>query len=254
MNSRSQIRCYKPAFVLQRYCCTFVANPSDSISDVVIQMHFLSLYKGRICDYSTRTDFKHNSYTNSYTKFLFGSRQIFRNLDFFAQNRKSYTNSYTYSYTRFLGHKKIYKIFKNGLSDSYRQVFKVAGGIKFRIFNCRTYQNSYTYSDTKIRSKHEKTATEALLLRFCCGATGNRTRDTRIFSPLLYQLSYGTKFFFRTSPSFDWDCKGRHFLLTCKFFLTNFQKIYTFLRFGLFFHEFLRNLSQFKVRPRMKWE
>ena len=24
------------------------------------------------------------------------------------------------------------------------------------------------------------------------GATGNRTRDTRIFSPLLYQLSYGT--------------------------------------------------------------
>ena len=33
-------------------------------------------------------------------------------------------------------------------------------------------QNSYTYSDTKIPSKHEKTATEALLLRFCCGATG----------------------------------------------------------------------------------
>ena len=26
----------------------------------------------------------------------------------------------------------------------------------------------------------------------CCGATGIRTRDTRIFSPLLYQLSYGT--------------------------------------------------------------
>ena len=180
---------------MQRYFRTFAANPSDSISDVVIQMHFLSLYKGRICVYSTRTDFKHNSYTNSYTKFLFGSRQIFRNLDFFAQNRKSYTNSYTYSYTRFLGHKKIYKIFKNGLSDSYRQVFKVAGGIKFRIFNCRTYQNSYTYSDTKITVKQEKTATEALLLRFCCGATGNRTRDTRIFSPLLYQLSYGTVLF-----------------------------------------------------------
>ena len=28
------------------------------------------------------------------------------------------------------------------------------------------------------------------------GATGNRTRDTRIFSPLLYQLSYGTRFSF----------------------------------------------------------
>ena len=26
-----------------------------------------------------------------------------------------------------------------------------------------------------------------------CGATENRTRDTRIFSPLLYQLSYGTR-------------------------------------------------------------
>ena len=27
-----------------------------------------------------------------------------------------------------------------------------------------------------------------------CGATRNRTGDTRIFSPLLYQLSYGTRF------------------------------------------------------------
>mgnify|MGYP003424134019 CR=1 FL=1 len=173
MNSRSQIRCYKPAFVLQRYFCTFVANPSDSISDVVIQMHFLSLYKGRICVYSTRTDFKRNSYTNSYTKFLFGSRQIFKNPEFFSQNRKSYTNSYTYSYTRFSALGKIYKIFKIGRSDSYRQDFKVAESIKFRIFNCRKLQNSYTYSDTKIRSKHEKTATESLLLRFRRGVTGN---------------------------------------------------------------------------------
>ncbi len=28
------------------------------------------------------------------------------------------------------------------------------------------------------------------------GATGNRTRDTGIFSPLLYRLSYGTNFSF----------------------------------------------------------
>ena len=28
--------------------------------------------------------------------------------------------------------------------------------------------------------------------RTLCGATRNRTGDTRIFSPLLYQLSYGT--------------------------------------------------------------
>ena len=27
---------------------------------------------------------------------------------------------------------------------------------------------------------------------FFCGATRNRTGDTRIFSPLLYHLSYGT--------------------------------------------------------------
>ena len=27
---------------------------------------------------------------------------------------------------------------------------------------------------------------------FVCGATRNRTGDTRIFSPLLYHLSYGT--------------------------------------------------------------
>ena len=37
-----------------------------------------------------------------------------------------------------------------------------------------------------------KNLNRMFLLRFCCGATGNRTRDTRIFSPLLYQLSYGT--------------------------------------------------------------
>ena len=48
----------------------------------------------------------------------------------------------------------------------------------------------------------------AVILR---GATGIRTRDTRIFSPLLYQLSYGTNFLLRTTLSFDWDCKGRHF-------------------------------------------
>ena len=98
MNSTTEIHRCQSACVLQRYFRTFAANPSDSISDMVIQMHFLSLYKGRICVYSTRTDFKHNSYT--------------------------------YSYTRFSALGKIYKIFKNGLSDSYRRVFKVAGGIK----------------------------------------------------------------------------------------------------------------------------
>ena len=55
---------------------------------------------------------------------------------------------------------KFIKIFKIGHSDSYRQDFKVARSIKFRIFNCSKLQNSYTYSDTKILSKHEKTAIE----------------------------------------------------------------------------------------------
>ena len=36
--------------------------------------------------------------------------------------------------------------------------------------------------------------------RLSCGTTGNRTRDTRIFSPLLYQLSYGTIRDKRTAP------------------------------------------------------
>ncbi len=94
---------------------------------------------------------------------------------------------------------------------------------KIRIY--KSGKNSYTNSDTKITVKHEKTATEVLLLRFACGATGNRTRDTRIFSPLLYQLSYGTNFFFRATLSFDWDCKGRHFFLICKFI---FKKNQTF--------------------------
>ena len=34
------------------------------------------------------------------------------------------------------------------------------------------------------------------------GVTGNRTRDTRIFSPLLYQLSYDTSFVLKNYPIF----------------------------------------------------
>ena len=55
----------------------------------------------------------------------------------------------------------------------------------------------------------------AVILR---GVTGNRTRDTRIFSPLLYQLSYDTSFVLRTPILFVWDCKGTHFFFTSKFF------------------------------------
>ena len=39
---------------------------------------------------------------------------------------------------------------------------------------------------------HKKESYTAVTLLFQSGATRNRTGDTRIFSPLLYQLSYGT--------------------------------------------------------------
>ena len=47
------------------------------------------------------------------------------------------------------------------------------------------------------------------------GATRNRTGDTRIFSPLLYQLSYGT-------IVFDYGCKGSSFCLYSKLFCVFF--------------------------------
>ena len=46
-----------------------------------------------------------------------------------------------------------------------------------------------TKCSTIIRTNPSQNALRGVL----GGATGNRTRDTRIFSPLLYQLSYGTK-------------------------------------------------------------
>ncbi len=51
------------------------------------------------------------------------------------------------------------------------------------------------------------------------GATKNRTRDTRIFSPLLYQLSYGTLAF-----PFERECKGNVFFESPKDAPQNFAK------------------------------
>ena len=118
MNSTTEIHLCKSAFVLQRYFRTFAANPSDSISDVVIQMHFLSLYKGRICVYSTRTKSGKNSYTNSYTKVRNLPGENFKISRFLVKNHDSYTNSYTNSYTRILGVEKILKIFQIGLRST----------------------------------------------------------------------------------------------------------------------------------------
>ena len=53
------------------------------------------------------------------------------------------------------------------------------------------------------------------------GATRNRTGDTRIFSPLLYQLSYGTLFLFCECKDmcFFWDCEifSVYFSVFCLF-------------------------------------
>ncbi len=45
---------------------------------------------------------------------------------------------------------------------------------------------------------------------FFCGANGNRTSDTRIFSPLLYQLSYGTQSGLPLNGRSDLCPKGLH--------------------------------------------
>ena len=50
----------------------------------------------------------------------------------------------------------------------------------------------------------------------CCGTTRIRTGDTRIFSPMLYQLSYGTNFVCFASA------KVELFLILTKFFCTFF--------------------------------
>ena len=48
------------------------------------------------------------------------------------------------------------------------------------------------------------------------GTTRNRTGDTRIFSPLLYQLSYGTICF--ATVFLNCECKGRTFLSNSQIF------------------------------------
>ena len=46
----------------------------------------------------------------------------------------------------------------------------------------------------KGRYRNKKTCKGFFTGLVFCGTTRNRTGDTRIFSPLLYQLSYGTLF------------------------------------------------------------
>ena len=64
-----------------------------------------------------------------------------------------------------------------------------------------------------------------MFIGLSCGTTRNRTGDTRIFSPLLYQLSYGTIVLLSDGNAVcpNCDCKDRQNFLTCKSFLHFFR-------------------------------
>ena len=72
------------------------------------------------------------------------------------------------------------------------------------------------------KEKSPKSLSDSSLGDFSSGATGIRTRDTRIFSPLLYQLSYGTI----VNTFRDCECKGRQNFYTCKLFQIKFTFFY----------------------------
>ena len=76
-----------------------------------------------------------------------------------------------------------------------------------------------------MRSEGKKRTLELSLIQgfsksesFFGGATRNRTGDTRIFSPLLYQLSYGTSILCLQPMFLDCGCKGTQTFETCKHF------------------------------------
>ena len=60
-------------------------------------------------------------------------------------------------------------------------------------------------------------------IRIFSGATRNRTGDTRIFSPLLYHLSYGTNMSLQ-GVFLVCGCKGRQSFWNCKLFLRKMSK------------------------------
>ncbi len=64
-------------------------------------------------------------------------------------------------------------------------------------------ENAVSPVENGDKTAQKKRVTFLQLSDFQCGVTGNRTRDTRIFSPLLYQLSYDTisLYFFRVISS-----------------------------------------------------
>ena len=80
------------------------------------------------------------------------------------------------------------------------------------------------------------------LLTKKCGATRNRTGDTRIFSPLLYQLSYGTFLFC--------ECKGRNKICNSQI-LSEISLLFLFVCLYFRFLQYL--CSAFKQRGPLAW-
>jgi hypothetical protein len=83
------------------------------------------------------------------------------------------------------------------------------------------WQNPTSQICNEMRSEGKKRTLELSLIqgfskieKLFGGATRNRTGDTRIFSPLLYQLSYGT--------FFVCGCKDKENFLYCKAFGENY--------------------------------
>ena len=84
-------------------------------------------------------------------------------------------------------------------------------------------------SAQSVKTKNSETLDNEAFRSFAGGATRNRTGDTRIFSPLLYQLSYGTNLFWfavaKVCNIFDcanfWEEKTQFKVLKVGFWMFN---------------------------------
>ena len=90
---------------------------------------------------------------------------------------------------------------------------------------------------TKKSRKEKKPSFNLETWLFNSGTTRNRTGDTRIFSPLLYQLSYGTIIRFADDFSFA-GAKVYKIFGSCKFLQENIFKKYKKVAFYFVFSIF----------------
>ena len=89
---------------------------------------------------------------------------------------------------------------------------------KYWAFVCFVYVLACSYHQmSSIGGKRRESCIAATLS--CCGATRNRTGDTRIFSPLLYQLSYGTICGLRVQSYYKYLIPARVCEILCLFFV-----------------------------------